>query len=115
MTWDRNQSTLENVAAISGDFHTHSRYEEFYDTFGPRINGFPGIYAICVAMAKTMTEWEASLIRKGHIELYGENGIDWIIAVEEYVDRVISTSLIDGYLATHSECLSAAIEKARAP
>ena len=115
MTWNRNQSMLENVAAISGDFHTHCAYEEFYDTFGPKINGFPGVYEICISMAKAMTDWEILQTRKGYTEPYGEVGLDWIVVVEEFVDRIISDSLVDGYLPADSDVLLSVIEKARAP
>jgi hypothetical protein len=87
MTWDRQHSLLQNVAAISGDFHTHKRYWEFYQTFGRHIDGFVGQYEICIEMAKALTDWEAE---NGGEDAYANTADPWIEIVEQFIDSVIA-------------------------
>ena len=55
---DAQRQFAQNIAAISGDFHTHRLYPAFYDTFGRMIDGFIGNYEICIQMATSLTDWE---------------------------------------------------------
>jgi len=90
-TNESDYSMLENVAAISGDFHTHARYREFMDKFGPDLGGFTGSYSLCIQMARALTFYEnASGV--GH-EVYEQNGSSWIEIVERFVDAMIQTSI----------------------
>jgi hypothetical protein len=50
----------QNIAAISGDFHTHCQYSVFHEIFGKMIDGFSGHYEICVRMAEALTNWETA-------------------------------------------------------
>ncbi len=54
------RSLRQNIAAISGDFHTHRLYGAIFDAFGKLICGFVGQYELCIAMAKALTDWEAA-------------------------------------------------------
>jgi hypothetical protein len=55
---DGQRQFAQNIAAISGDFHTHRLYPAFYDTFGRMIDGFIGNYEICIQMVTSLTDWE---------------------------------------------------------
>ena len=59
-THHRTYNLLQNVASISGDFHTHKLCHCFYDTFGKYIDGFIGNYDICIEMARALTDWETA-------------------------------------------------------
>ena len=52
MTWyistDAQHQFAQNLAAISGDFHTHPPVFAFYEAFGKMIDGFIGNYEICI-------------------------------------------------------------------
>ena len=92
----RNQiehSLKQNIAAISGDFHTHELYGEFYETFGKLIDGFVGQYELCIAMAEALTAWE---IANGMGEAYENAGVPWIEVVEDFVNTVLETAIADG-------------------
>jgi len=93
MTADSEHSLLQNVAAISGDFHTHKLYWEFYETFGKHIDGFVGQYDICIEMAKALTDWENE---NGSLCAYDEAHLPWIEIVEKYVEAIISRSVNTG-------------------
>jgi hypothetical protein len=80
----------QNLAAISGDFHTHRLYNAFYETFGRMIDGFIGNYEICIEMAAALTDWETD---NGGPMAYENLGTPWIEIVEKYVDAVISGSM----------------------
>ena len=77
-------SLKQNIAAISGDFHTHPYYAGFHDMFGKHIDGFVGHFEICITMAHALTEWE---IESGMGEAYEHAGVPWIEVVESYVKR----------------------------
>ena len=83
----------QNIAAISGDFHTHELYGEFYETFGKLIDGFVGQYELCIAMAEALTAWE---IANGMGEAYENAGVPWIEVVEDFVKTVLETAIADG-------------------
>src|ERR1022692_5085516 len=55
---DGQRQFAQNIAAISGDFHTHQLYPAFYDTFGRMIDGFIGNYEICIQMATSLRSEE---------------------------------------------------------
>ncbi|HXV73401.1 MAG TPA: hypothetical protein VD713_01600, partial [Sphingomonadales bacterium] len=86
-------SLKQNIAAISGDFHTHELYGEFYETFGKLIDGFVGQYELCIAMAEALTAWE---IANGMGEAYENAGVPWIEVVEDFVKTVLETAIADG-------------------
>jgi hypothetical protein len=88
-------SLKQNIAAISGDFHTHRLYGQFYDTFGKLIDGFVGQYELCIAMAEALTEWE---IASGMGEAYDQAGVPWIEVVEDFVETVLETAIRSGEL-----------------
>lgn len=90
MTANSQHSLLQNVAAISGDFHTHQRYWEFYETFGKRIDGFVGQYDICIEMAKALTDWENE---NGGNLAYDHAPRPWIEIVERFVAAMIERSI----------------------
>lgn len=110
MTWNRQHSLLQNVAAISGDFHTHQRYWQFYETFGKHIDGFVGNYEICIRMAQALTAWEAG--NDGNLA-YETLGVPWIEVIGEYTGVMIDQSLEDDTIADHEAILRDLIEKAR--
>jgi len=93
MNWDRQHSLLQNVAAISGDFHGHQAYWEFYERFGKHIDGFVGQYELCVEMAKALTDWETD---NGGGAAYDNTGAPWIEIVEAFVNEIMSTSFDTG-------------------
>jgi hypothetical protein len=53
-------SLRQNIAAISGEFHTHRLHGAFYDAFGAMIDGFVGQYELCITMAEALTGWEVA-------------------------------------------------------
>lgn len=96
-------SLRQNIAALSGELHTHPRLAEFCDTFGKYVEGFVGHYEICVAMAEALTEWEIS---NGLSEAYEQCGVCWIDIIADFVDRLINTSLDRGLPADPGKLLS---------
>ena len=95
-------SLKQNIAAISGDFHTHRLYGEFYDAFGKLIDGFVGQYELCIAMAEALTDWEAA---NGLAEAYENAGVPWIEVVESFVETVLETSMETGELPDAAKTL----------
>ena len=83
-----HHSLVQNVAAISAEFHTHKRYGEFYDQGCESIGGFVGIYEICIEMGQALTDWENA--NGGGYYAYDDADIDWIEVVAQYVDAVIT-------------------------
>jgi hypothetical protein len=90
---DAQHQFAQNLAAISGDFHTHCLYFAFYDTFGKLIDGFVGIYEVSISMAAALTDWE---IANGEAMAYENIGTSWIEIVERYVDALIHQSIETG-------------------
>ena len=112
-THHRKHSLLQNIAAISGDFHTHKRYWEFYETFGKNIDGFVGQYDICIGMAKALTDWENA---NGGLDAYDRHGLIWIEIVEQYVAAVLDRSIESAQVMNdYSYILRSVIRKARSP
>lgn len=110
MTWDREHSLLQKLAAVSGDFHCHQRYWQFYENFGRHIDGFVGQYELCIRMAEALTAWEAENGGSGAYELLG---LDWIEIVEEYTGVMIDQSLEDETIADAEALLRDVIGKMR--
>jgi hypothetical protein len=106
ITTDTQCSFAQNIAAISGDFHTHRLYSAFYDTFGKMIDGFIGNYEICIQMAEALTDWE---VDNGNAMAYENLGTPWIEIVERYVDAVISGSIVTEELPNARYALRAII------
>ena len=97
-------SLKQNIAAISGDFHTHRLYGEFYDAFGKLIDGFVGQYELCIAMAETLTNWE---LANGLAEAYENAGVPWIEVVESFVETVLVATIESGELTDPAKILPA--------
>jgi hypothetical protein len=83
-----HHSLVQNVAAISAEFHMHKRYAEFYEQGCDSIGGFVGVYDICIEMGQALTDWEDD--HGGASCAYDDAGIDWIEVVTQYVDAVIT-------------------------
>ncbi len=83
----------QNLAAISGDFHTHQSFGAFYETFSNMIDGFVGNYEIAISMAEALTDWETA---NGGAMAYESLGTAWIEIVERYVDALIHQSIETG-------------------
>jgi len=87
---ETRHSLRQNIAAISGDFHTHPLYGAFYEAFGRFTDGFVGNYDICVEMAEALTDWE---FEQGGMQAYENAGTPWIEVVEAYVGQMLERSL----------------------
>jgi hypothetical protein len=88
---EAQQSLHQNIAAISVEFHLHPLFDQFSDIIGPQVNGFPGIYTLCVQMAEVLTDWE---FRSGAgTAIYDTLGIGWIDLVEDYVAAMLRSCL----------------------
>lgn len=98
-----DRSLRQNIAAISGDFHTHRLYAAFYDAFGKLIDGFVGQYELCIAMAETLTAWEAG---NGMAEAYENTGAPWIEVIESFVETLLETALESGDLPDPADILA---------
>jgi carbon storage regulator CsrA len=79
---------LDNVAAISAEFHRHSKYDEFYDTFGAKLAGFPGIWDFCAQLGVYATEAQLAIKK--------QDSYEWLDVVLDIVSSVIATSLMEG-------------------
>jgi membrane-associated PAP2 superfamily phosphatase len=90
---DAQRQFAQNLAAISGDFHTHALYFAFYDAFGTMIDGFVGNYLVCISMAEALTDWEMA---NDAAMAYENLGTCWIEIVERYVDALIHQSIETG-------------------
>ena len=98
-----HHSLVQNVAAISAEFHTHKRYAEFYDQGCDSIGGFVGIYDICIEMGQALTDWEDA--NGGASYAYDNADIDWIEVVTQYVDAVITQMITFDDSINTSFCL----------
>jgi hypothetical protein len=107
---DAQRQFAQNIAAISGDFHTHHLHSEFYDCFGKMINGFVGSYEICISMAAALTDWE---IANGAAMAYENLGTPWIVMVERYVDALIHLSIETGEIPNSVYTLDRVITASR--
>ena len=105
-THHRTHNLLQNVAAISGDFHTHKFYHCFYDTFGKHVDGFIGNYNICIEMARALTDWENA---NGGSGAYDDLGIPWIEMVENFVENMILRSIETGEIPDARSILDAVL------
>ena len=94
---------LQNIAAISADFHTHVRYDEFYETGCETIGGFFGVYDICIEMAQVLTLWE--LENGGELPAYDELNVMWVDVFTQYVNSVITRIIDSGIIVDFSACL----------
>lgn len=108
MTIHDPYNLLENVAAISAEFHTHGSYADFYDAFGKHIGGFGGNYSLCIDMADALTNWENA---NGGPGAYENHGTPWIEIVERYVAAMIDRSLETGGLLNPGIVLWDALRK----
>jgi len=70
---------MENVSAISAEFHKGDGYQEFYDAYKDHFHGFPGIWSYCVALAEGFTKAEKSL------KVVAGNDYEWIEAINSFV------------------------------
>jgi hypothetical protein len=104
-TRHRTHSLLQNVAAVSAEFHAHERYYDFYTAFG-HLDGFVGIYDLCIRMAKALSAWENE---NGGTQAYEEFGSTWIEVVEEFTGSMIDRSLRDEAIADAEALLRAVI------
>ena len=77
---------VENAVAISAQFHTDRRYQEFYDAMAEKLSGFPGIYRFIGELAEALTKQEAK-IEEGY----------W----PETVDAVAEIAIDAGCLGPH--------------
>jgi hypothetical protein len=65
---------LENVAAISAEFHSHpKRYKKFYAKNADELSGFPGIWMLMIDAAVAFTraepdDWESDEVARDHID-----------------------------------------------
>jgi hypothetical protein len=89
------RSLKQNVAAISGEFHTHRLYWPFYERFGEMVDGFIGQYELCIAMAEALTAWE---LANGVGQAYESAGVPRIELVEDIVETVLETAVDTGDL-----------------
>lgn len=92
----------QNIAAISAEIHTHHLYGRFYERFGKEIDGFVGVYELCVTMARELTDWE---LANGLGEAYENVGSLWIEVVEDFVQFMLATSLQSGELPEPADVL----------
>lgn len=92
----------QNIAAISAEIHTHHLYGRFYERFGKEIDGFVGVYELCVSMARELTDWE---LANGLGEAYENVGSLWIEVVEDFVQFMLATSLQSGELPEPADVL----------
>lgn len=72
---------LENVAAVSAEFHRDARYGRFYETYAEQLSGFPGIWKFCVTAGRAFTVAEPRVNE------------DWIETVDAYVDMIYASTL----------------------
>lgn len=99
------ETQFENAIALSVEFHTHEKYEEFYMTFADKLGGFIGIYELIAKMAHALSEFEDSY---GGAVIAWESmplGMGWIEFVEYFVNALITESLKRGQLMDVQEVL----------
>ena len=87
------ESYAQNIAAISAELHAHPRYGAYYEAFADQINGFVGVYELCISMAAALTDWE---LDHGGLMAYENRGVTWIEVVECFVDEMLERSLAAG-------------------
>jgi len=67
------------VAAVSAVFHQDSRYQKFYDDYGPLLGGFPGLWGLCR---------DAGLALDGVLSHHEDSTYDYIDTVDLFVDLI---------------------------
>lgn len=84
---------MENAIAISGDFHTHPKYDAFYKIYN---GGCVEIYSYIESMARALTTLENEQPDIWDQQIYG---LDWIEFFERYVDYQITHTIEHGVTA----------------
>jgi hypothetical protein len=90
-TTHRTHALLQNVAAISAEFHTNSLYGCFYDAFADNIDGAIGCYRLCVEMARALTDWEIQ--NGGASSAYDNAPLTWMEVTERFVEKMLYISV----------------------
>lgn len=92
----------ENLVALSVDFHTHSKYQEFYEMFGRRLGGFVGMYETVIDLADALTIWEEKATEPWtHYE--------WVILCQSMADIYIRDALTTKELPNIVRVLNSAL------
>jgi hypothetical protein len=76
------EKLIENVAAISGEFHTSDGYRAFYDACAARQMGFPEIWSYAGQLGEAFTRAE--------VELVAEWVDGWIESIDGFVAEAVS-------------------------
>ena len=90
-TTHRTHALLQNVAAISAEFHTNNLYRCFYDAFADNIDGAVGGYRLCVEMARALTDWEIQ--NGGASSAYDNAPLTWMEVTERFVEKMLYISV----------------------
>ena len=90
------ENCKSNICAMSAEFHTHPQYQEFYDRFGARLNGFTGIYDYVILLADKLTLWER---KNGGGKCWEDSPLDWMDTVQFMVSESIRLSFQYGTAA----------------
>ncbi len=96
------RSLHQNVAAIAAEFHTHRLCDPFYARFVDHVNGFTGLFDLCVSLAEALTAWETA---NGMGEAYERAGVAWIETVEDFTETFLETALDDDALPNPAQLL----------
>ena len=85
---------IENVAAVSGEFHKDERYQKFYDEHGGELSGFPGIWKMMARAGEAFTRAEERLqneydLKERHV--WDEH--NWVDSIDEFVSTIFAKGL----------------------
>lgn len=94
-------SSLVSIAiSLSAEFFTNKDYAGFYERFGERMSGFPGIYQYVEDLAEVFQEMES---QNNGVSLYINDGIDYFILIEDFVTSILQISITKDFLPTVGE------------
>lgn len=87
----------ETIAAVSAVFHGDARWEQFYDTHGEYLDGFPGIWRYCREAGNVLSS------------VYTDaDDSPWIETVDAFVDQLYLKALDGEPITSRRDLLSAA-------
>lgn len=81
---------VENVAAISAEFHRDVKHEQFYESHKDELSGFSGIWAYAGELGFAFTEAE-KVVLKNHED---EDDFWWIGSIDAFVEAVLKNNSV---------------------
>ena len=101
---EEQRRLLENLSAISAEFHSNEAFDKYYNRYADVLSGFPGIWNQMIVMARAFTSVESSLASAVDHE--------WIEAIQFFVGQCYDIKPGKGEYQRYKRAAKAAIDAA---